>query len=328
MRGDRYPRYGLPYRTFAQLLFAALGGAKNDNVRSFHEDARSFVACLRPPLQVDGREHVPQRGPCVLTINHYARPGFQAGWLAVAVSAVVPVEAHWIMTDAWTYPDPLRQHVVTPTTRWFFRRLARVYGFTAMPPMPPDPRDTIARAAAVRSVLSYARRTKEPVIAFAPEGADSPDGTLMTVVGIFALLSALPGGWLADRLGPKRLVAGSGLLAVLGTALLLASIWAPSMALIYTAGCTLGLAAGLFMTTNWALGTGLVPREEAGRYLGISNLAGAGAGMIGSGIGGPVADLLNNNVPGLGYFVVLAGHGVLFLSSAITLRGVPQAKKG
>ena len=37
------------------------------------------------------------------------------------------------------------------------------------------------------------------------------------------------------------------------------------------------------LATSWALGTSLVPPEEAGRYLGISNLAGAGAGMVGTG---------------------------------------------
>ena len=50
------------------------------------------------------------------------------------------------------------------------------------------------------------------------------------------------------------------------------------------------MATGLFMTANWALGTDLVPAGEAGRYLGVSNLAGAGAGIVGAGIGGLVAD--------------------------------------
>ena len=51
----------------------------------------------------------------------------------------------------------------------------------------------------------------------------------------------------------------SGLIAALGTAVLLGTIWVPNLALIYLGGCILGLAAGLFMTTNWALGTRLVP---------------------------------------------------------------------
>jgi MFS family permease len=91
---------------------------------------------------------------------------------------------------------------------------------------------------------------------------------------------------------------------------------------MYIAGSVIGLATGLFMTTNWALGTTLAPPNEAGRYLGVSNLAGAGAGMIGSGLGGPMADYLNRYRPGLGYFAIFACYGCLFLLSTLSLRAV------
>lgn len=159
------------------------------------------------------------------------------------------------------------------------------------------------------------------------KAAASMTGTLITVVGVFTLISALPSGWLSDRFGQKRLVAWSGGLAALGAFLVLGTIWLPNLALIYVAGCLLGLATGLFTTTNWALGTRLVPKAEAGRYLGISNLAGAGAGMIGTGLGGPMADYLNASFPGLGYFVLFAGYGILFLLSTVTLRGIAEANK-
>jgi hypothetical protein len=81
-----------------------------------------------------------------LTINHYARPGFHAWWLALALSAVVPTDVHWIMTAAWTYSDGFRARTVTPLSRWLFGRIAQVYGFTSMPPMPPDPKDVVALA--------------------------------------------------------------------------------------------------------------------------------------------------------------------------------------
>jgi hypothetical protein len=44
--------------------------------------------------------------------------------------------------------------------------------------------------------------------------------------------------------------------------------------------------------------------------------------MVGSGIGGPIADYLNASLPGLGYFVIFAGYGVLFLLSSASLLGV------
>jgi MFS family permease len=145
-------------------------------------------------------------------------------------------------------------------------------------------------------------------------------GTLLLMVGIFTLISALPAGWLADRIGKKMLVGLSGILAAVGGFLLLGTIWVPNLNLIYVVGGILGIATGTFMTTNWAMGTDLVPPEEAGRYLGISNLAGAGAGLIGYGIGAPVADYLNKITPGLGYIATFAAYGVLFVLSTVSLR--------
>jgi hypothetical protein len=154
------------------------------------------------------------------------------------------------------------------------------------------------------------------------EQAAAPASQLIMVVGIFILLLGLPSGWLADRFGRPPLVAGSGLLAALGAVLI---ILAQGMGLIYVGGLCIGAAAGLFYTANWALGTDLVPKSEAGRYLGISNLAGAGAGAVGAYIGGPIADAFTiryPHIPGLGYAVLFAIYAALFLFSAFAARRV------
>jgi MFS family permease len=119
-----------------------------------------------------------------------------------------------------------------------------------------------------------------------------------------------------------------------GNAVLLITIWVPQLTIIYVGGSIIGLATGLFMTANWALGTDLVPAGEAGRYLGISNLAGAGAGIVGAGIGGLVADSINHYYMGLGYFAIFAAYAVLFALSSVVLAWVegsdrsPDAKVG
>jgi len=159
------------------------------------------------------------------------------------------------------------------------------------------------------------------------EKAASMNGTLMTVIGLFIMLSAFAGGWVSDRFGKRRVVALSGLVSAVGACMVLGAIWVPNMAIIYAAGGVIGLGVGIFMTGNWALGTDLVPADEAGRYLGISNLAGAGAGMIGKGIGGPIADYLNGYLPGLGYFAIFASYAVLFILSAVSLRWVRKATR-
>ena len=86
---------------------------------------------------------------------------------------------------------------------------------------------------------------------------------------------------------------------------------------------------GFFYSANWALGVGLVPQAEAGRFLGISNLAGAGAGAVGAYIGGPIADFFTANVPetpGLGYVVVFTIYALLFLLSLVPLARIVDQK--
>jgi MFS family permease len=139
---------------------------------------------------------------------------------------------------------------------------------------------------------------------------------LMAAVAVFLMLSAVVGGYVSDRVGKKRLVAIAAVIAAIGAVLLL---FARNLPLLIVSGAIIGIGTGLFFAANWALGTKLVPPAEAGKYLGISNLAGAGAGIVGAGIGGPMADFFNNLQPGLGYLVIFAIYAGLFLISIIAL---------
>lgn len=164
-------------------------------------------------------------------------------------------------------------------------------------------------------------------LGYVKEAAAAPAGRLILIVGIFILVTTLFAGWLTDRFGEKRMVAVAGIAAVLGTAIALSL---PSLPVIYVGGCAIGIGAGLFYTANWALGTLLVPKEEAGRYLGISNLAGAGAGAVGAYIGGPIADFVTAQVPqipGFGYVLLFSIYGLLFLFSVIALTQVKVTRK-
>jgi MFS family permease len=161
-------------------------------------------------------------------------------------------------------------------------------------------------------------------LGYVKEAAAAPASRLILFVGVFILLSTLPAGWLTDRFGEKRMVALAGLVAVVGTVIALS---VPSLPAIYVGGCIIGIAAGIFYTANWALGTLLVPKEEAGRYLGISNLAGAGAGAVGAYIGGPIADFVTAQVPqvpGFGYVLIFTIYGFLFLFSVLALTQVKK----
>jgi MFS family permease len=155
---------------------------------------------------------------------------------------------------------------------------------------------------------------------WAPAGILRYFGGSLAGAGIWnLLLSAVPSGWLSGRAGQRRLVAASGVLGALGVA---AIMLATDMTLITVGGIIVGAATGTFFTTNWALGTDIVPKAKAGRYLGLSNLAGAGAGAVGAYIGGPIADYFTVRMPevaGLGYVLLFGIFGVLFLLSALVL---------
>lgn len=177
--------------------------------------------------------------------------------------------------------------------------------------------------AAIGSIQGFAQFFLRDVLRI--PNAATMTTVLLAAVAVFLIPSALGGGALADRIGRKRLVGLSGLVAAAGTFLLLFSTNIP---LVLVSGCIIGVGGGTFMATNWALGTDLVPPEEAGRYLGISNLAGAGAGIVGAGIGGPMADLFNALSPGLGYLVIFALYGALFLLSTVALSRVHEPERG
>jgi MFS family permease len=148
------------------------------------------------------------------------------------------------------------------------------------------------------------------------EKAAGPAATIAMYVGIFILLTAVPSGWLADRFGKKSLIAVAGLLGAGGIAVIVLS---DSMTAIYIAASLVGAGVCLGYSANGALGTEIVPREQAGRFLGLSNLAGAGAGAIGAYVGGPIAD-------SLGYTFILGLYGFLFLLSILALLGIQEKR--
>ncbi len=225
MKTDDFPKYGIPSGVVVGLAFATVLGLQ----RSFREDAIRCIGQLKPSLQVSGKEYIPQSGPCVVTVNHYHRPGFGAQWLALAVSACMPCEMHWVMTAEWTAPGKWYEPLKGLYSRLLLKYLSRVYGFTTMPPMPPRPKDLEARAQSVRKVLEYAKRHPDFVLGMAPEGVDQAGGKLSVPArgaGRFGLLLAglgsafVPvGAYEADgvfclRFGPAyRLSVPSGLSA-------------------------------------------------------------------------------------------------------------------
>jgi MFS family permease len=142
-------------------------------------------------------------------------------------------------------------------------------------------------------------------------------GLLPMVLGGFVIIFGLIAGWLSDRFDRRLLTAAGALIGAGGVALM---VFAPAMGLLYVAAAVIGLSYALFNVASWALGADIIPKERAGEFLGLQNLAGAGAGAIGAYIGGAIADHS-------GYALLMGMFAVMFVLSAITTLFV-RVRKG
>ena len=135
-------------------------------------------------------------------------------------------------------------------------------------------------------------------------------GNLMATIGLALTALVFPAGYLSDRFGRLRLNQLAGILAALGVLMLIPIRTVPPL---YIAGTIIGAATGIFLSVNWALATDMIPQDEAGKYLGLSNLATAGAGAA-SRLGGPLIDGLNALRPG-----AFLGYPALMLLAALSI---------
>jgi MFS family permease len=145
-------------------------------------------------------------------------------------------------------------------------------------------------------------------------------GDLLAALTVALVILAVTGGWLADRFGAKRILYAASILASFGFALL----WlARTPVMLVVNGSVLGAGIGLFLTASWALANQLAPAGEAGKYLGLTNLATAGSGALAR-LEGPLIDGLNAAHPGLwlGYLGMFAFGAVCTLLSALLLNRV------
>ncbi len=152
--------------------------------------------------------------------------------------------------------------------------------------------------------------------------ADPPKqtGDLLAVLTLSLVALVLVGGWLTDAFGAKRSLYLASVLAAGGMALMLIPREMPGLMLF---GSILGAGIGLFLTANWALANRLAPAEEAGKYLGLTNLATAGSGALAR-LEGPALDWLNSLWPGqwAGYTCLFVFGTLCILLSMVLLQKI------
>jgi MFS family permease len=155
------------------------------------------------------------------------------------------------------------------------------------------------------------------------------DGTVFiatVIVGVSTAVAAIPGGRLSDRFGRRPVIWTAAAVAAAG---LLAVAAAPTPAFAVAAWVPFGIGMGIFLSADWALMADVIPKETAGRYMGILNAGTAMAGPVFIIVAGPVQDLVAGAIadPAGPRAAMAVGAGFLALSALALTRVDPRRRE-
>ncbi len=135
-------------------------------------------------------------------------------------------------------------------------------------------------------------------------------GDLLAAITVGVVILVLVGGWLTDKFGAKLVLYIASFLTAAGMILMLLAVDIHGLTIF---GSVVGAGIGLFLTSNWALANGLAPGDEAGKFLGLTNLATAGSGALAR-LEGPALDGLNAAWP-----AAWVGYKAMFIFGAVCM---------
>ena len=138
----------------------------------------------------------------------------------------------------------------------------------------------------------------------AVENAVQATGEMMAAIAVALIFCALISGWLTDKVGPVKLMNLAMVITALGGLCLL---FVRDMQTLTILAGIIGAGMGFYLTTNWTLAVRMAPPDQAGKFMGLTNLATAGASAIGR-LEGPLIDFANDLQPG-----VFMGYKFMFL---------------
>jgi MFS family permease len=104
------------------------------------------------------------------------------------------------------------------------------------------------------------------------------------------VLTVIPAGRISDRVGRKPVIYASCTVSAIGMAIV---AFAPAVPFAILGAGIFGAGVGMFLAVDWALMTDIIPKASSGRYMGISNVATATAGIVAVMTGGVVMDAVN-----------------------------------
>jgi MFS family permease len=149
---------------------------------------------------------------------------------------------------------------------------------------------------------------------------------LLGIVAVCVTGSVIPASRLSDRIGRKKVIYGSCLAGGVGLAM---GAVAPILPMALAGAGLFAIAAGAFLAVDWALMSDIVPKASTGRYMGISNVATASAGLVALAIAGAgVMDTVNHLFGyGAGPRAALVFGVVCYILGAVLLRPVVERRR-
>lgn len=143
----------------------------------------------------------------------------------------------------------------------------------------------------------------------------------VTIYTVASMVASLVAGWLSDKLGRRKvLVAAAILIFAVGTYLL---IHADTVTGFYVAEAIMGVAYGMYLAVDLALVLEVLPnREDAGKDLGVFNMANALPQSLAPGLGGFLLASLGGGTDFTALLTVAAIAAVLGAILTMLIRGV------
>jgi MFS family permease len=171
---------------------------------------------------------------------------------------------------------------------------------------------------------------------------------LLGLVVLVGLIVTWPAAKLSDRIGRRWIVFAGGMIGAAATVAIVFShyqllptgavqplagaVHVPFLAAqAVLLGLALGVGFGAFLSVDWAFITDVIPPGEAGRFMGFSNIATAGSGIIARLCAGWLLDYFNGGprilgLPG-GYPVIFAIFAAWMIAGSFLVLKVRESSR-
>ncbi|MGH7686655.1 MAG: MFS transporter [Candidatus Dormibacteria bacterium] len=155
--------------------------------------------------------------------------------------------------------------------------------------------------------------------------AQTATSVVLATLILVGIVSTYPAVRLSDRIGRRAVIIGA---ACCGAVSFILLFLATSLTQVVLFSVPAALCFGGVVSVDWAFMADLAPAGRAGKFLGFSNLATAGAQAAAPTILGPIIDAVNAHSSGPaghgtgGYSVLFITGAVFFVLGALVLRRV------